>query len=209
MKRWRRPSTREEAHFDAEHARRSRRGRSAAASPSHTENTMISMSPTQNVGRLKPEDRARHDRFRRRGCRACRPAQRPSGRPSTIAITIARQRELDGRRHALEDEIHRRHVRRERAAELAAERAREEIPVLHRQRLVEPERRGRARDLGLVGLRVDEDVDRVADRVDAREDERRHDEQHERALRERGGEIVTAETMAYLAAGSLSRCPAK
>jgi len=50
--------------------------------------------------------------------------------------------------------------------------------------LIEPERGGGARDFGLVGLRVDQDVDRIADREHAGEDQRRHDQQGERALQQ-------------------------
>ena len=56
--------------------------------PKCTENTMISTRPTQNVGRLKPTIepammvRPTHDS-------GLRPASRPSGMPSTMAISIA------------------------------------------------------------------------------------------------------------------------
>ena len=56
--------------------------------PSQTENTMISMRPTQNVGRLKPRMEpamiALADVVS-----GLSPAQSPSGSPSTIAMTIA------------------------------------------------------------------------------------------------------------------------
>jgi hypothetical protein len=60
--------------------------------------------------------------------------------------------------------------------------ARQEDEILLGERPIEAERRGGARDLALVGLRVDEDVDRVADGVDARENQQRHDREHGEAL---------------------------
>ena len=104
--------------------------------------------------------------------------------PSTTAITIAvsassivagMRSRMSCTAGTLDDE---------RLAEVAGEGAGEEGPVLPPQRLVETQRGRRARDLGLVGLRIDQDVDRVADRVDAGEHQRRHHEQHQHALEE-------------------------
>ncbi len=91
-------------------------------------------------------------------------------------------RQLERRRQPLDDELERRLVEDEGAAEIALEGVAEEEEVLQPERLVEAERRRRACHLGLIGLRVDQDVDRVADGEDADEDEERHDEQHDDAL---------------------------
>ena len=148
---------------------------------SSTANTMISIRPTQNVGSEKP--RIEPAMIERPATPlGFRPAHSPSGMPSTTAISIAADRELHRRRHALEDEPERRRRVDERLAEVAVQRAAQEREVLRAQRLVEAERRDRLLALDLVGLRVDQDVDRVADRVDADEHEQRHDEQHDHAL---------------------------
>ena len=58
----------------------------------------------------------------------------------------------------------------------------EEAQVLHRQRLVETECCNGALAILLIGLRIDEDVDRVADGIDADEHQQRHDKQDDDAL---------------------------
>src|SRR5579862_8423788 len=60
----------------------------------------------------------------------------------------------------------------------------QELPILRPHRLVESERHGRARDFGLVGLRIDQDVDRIADREHADEYQHRHDEQCDYTLQD-------------------------
>ena len=60
--------------------------------------------------------------------------------------------------------------------------AADEVQVLLPQRPVEPERLDRALDLRLIGLRVDQQVDRIADDVHAGEHDHRHQHDHQRAL---------------------------
>ena len=142
---------------------------------------MISIRPTQNVGSEKP--RIEPVMIVRPATPfGLRPAHSPSGMPSTIAISHRGERELHRRRHPLEDKPERGRAVHERVPEIAVKRAAQERDVLLPQRLVEPERRDRVLALDLVGLRVDQDVDRVADRVDADEHEQRHHEQHDDAL---------------------------
>ncbi len=71
---------------------------------------------------------------------------------------------------------------RERGAEIAVQRVAQEDPVLFPEGLVEPERRDGALDVLLVGLRIDQDIDRVADGEDAQENQKRHDKEHDYAL---------------------------
>src|SRR5207302_5887513 len=73
-----------------------------------------------------------------------------------------RGRELERRRHALEDQADRRHVEGEGFSEVSHEGVPNEDEILLGERAVETQRGGGARDLVLIGLRVDEDVDRVA-----------------------------------------------
>jgi hypothetical protein len=70
----------------------------------------------------------------------------------------------------------------ERASEVAGERRFDEHKELQPQRLVEAEPRDRLRPFDFVGLRADQDVDRVADRIDADEHQRRHRRDDEQAL---------------------------
>jgi hypothetical protein len=72
---------------------------------------------------------------------------------------------------------------------MAAERARQEHPVLLEDRPVESERRRGARAFDLVGDRIDQDVDRVADHVQPEEHEQRRDEQHQGRLREAAEDV--------------------
>ena len=110
------------------------------------------------------------------------PAHSPSGMPSTIAISIAVSASsivagIRSRMSPSADVL----CTNERPRSPCATPC-EEAPVLRPQRLVEAERRDRALAVDLVGLRADQDVDRVADRVDADEDQQRHHEQHDDAL---------------------------
>ena len=142
---------------------------------------MISIRPTQNVGSEKPRIEPAMI-VRPATPLGFRPAHRPSGMPSTTAISIAaiassivagmRSRMRPSADVACTNERPRSPV----------QRALEEHEVLLPQRLVEAERRDRALAVDLVGLRVDQDVDRVADRVDADEHEQRHHEEHDDAL---------------------------
>ena len=148
---------------------------------------MISISPTQKVGSEKP--RIEPAMIVLAGIESgLSPAHSPSGMPSTIAISIAASASssVAGMRSRISCD--RRHVERERAAEVAVQRAcRGRSRYCSHSGLSRPERRGRARDLRLVGLRVDQDVDRVADRVDAEEHEQRHDEHDDERFDQRAG----------------------
>ena len=97
--------------------------------PSITEKTMISISPTQNVGQREAEDRAGHDRP---AGDAVRPQARPHAERNAEHDRDQHrgERELQRRRHPLEDQCERRRAVHERAAEIAAQRAGEEDAVL-------------------------------------------------------------------------------
>ena len=77
-----------------------------------------------------------------------------------------RQCEFQRCRHALEDQVDRRHAGGEGNAEVAAKGAAKKQPVLFPQRPVKTEQRGGAGDFRLIGLRVDQQIHRVADGVD-------------------------------------------
>ncbi len=70
----------------------------------------------------------------------------------------------------------------ERAAEVAVQRAEQKFTVLRPKRLIEPQRDDRVLALILVGLRVDENVDRIPDRVHADKHQHRHHEHHQYGL---------------------------
>ena len=60
----------------------------------------------------------------------------------------------------------------------------QEGEILLEQRLVQAERRHGARLLGLVGLRIDQEFDRIADRINAQEYDHRHHQQYKTGLRQ-------------------------
>jgi hypothetical protein len=70
----------------------------------------------------------------------------------------------------------------ERAAEVAVRCPGQKGDILDPQGLVQAQRGDRALALELVGLRIDEDVDRVADRIDADEHQQRHHDQDQHGL---------------------------
>ena len=90
--------------------------------------------------------------------------------------------ELERRRHAAEDQVDRRHAVHEGETEIAGERGFHEQAELHPQWPVEAEPLDRLLAFDLVGLGVDQDVDRIAERVDADEHQRRHHGDDQQAL---------------------------
>ena len=64
----------------------------------------------------------------------------------------------------------------------ARERMAQKFPVLHPHRLVESECSGEACNFGLVGLRIDQNIDRIADRKYADEYQCGHEQQSDYAL---------------------------
>ena len=90
--------------------------------------------------------------------------------------------QLEGGRHALDDQLERRLVEDEGPAEIAPGRIDEEVPVLLVNRAVEPERPDRRLDIRLIGVGADQRVDRVSDCVDAEEHDERHHQDDDNAL---------------------------
>jgi hypothetical protein len=80
------------------------------------------------------------------------------------------------------DQRERGHVVHVADAQIAADRAQHEVPVLLDQRPVEPQPCDDRRFLVLGCRRIDQDIDRVADHVDADEHDDRHDRHHLEAL---------------------------
>src|SRR5437879_2708119 len=114
------------------------------------------------------------------------PTTRGSVRPLARAQRT-RARRLDPRvperrRHALEDQADRRHVEGEGSPEVPGCGVPDEDEILLEERPVEAQRGGGARDLVLVGLRVDEDVHRVSDGVYTGKHEQRHHRKHAETL---------------------------
>src|SRR5690606_10386042 len=79
-------------------------------------------------------------------------------------------------------EFQRGYVVNEGLAQIAAYRVRDKGDVLPPQGLIETQCAHGGFDVALVGLRADEDLDRVADGVDADEQQQRHDEEHQQRL---------------------------
>ena len=115
--------------------------------PSQTEKIMISIMPCQKFGRLKP----RIDpvmTVSSSTVSGLRPAQRPSGMPMDEREGKGHEGELEGRRHAVEDEIDRGLIEHEGATEVAVQGVPEEGAILFDEGLVESERPDRLLPLG-------------------------------------------------------------
>jgi hypothetical protein len=137
--------------------------------------------PDPEGRQAETEDRAGHDRLAAEGVRS-QPGPQAERNADHHGQEQRHQRQLEGRRHAEQDDADRRLVEHERPAEIAVQRVQQEASILLPQRPVEAERGGRALDLLLGRLGRDQDVDRVADREHADEHEQRHDEEHDHAL---------------------------
>jgi hypothetical protein len=109
------------------------------------------------------------------------------------------QRQFHRGRQLGQDELQRGHAIDEGAAQVTAQRAAQEGEVLLVQRPVQPQSDGGAQLLGLVGLGVDQQFDRVADGVDTQEHQHRHRHQDEAGLRQ------TPQNLSQHQAGARSR----
>ena len=173
---------REEAHRHAEQQHRLAAAVGRQPAELHREHH-DEHQPDPERRQAEAEDRAGHDRRARRRSRASGPRRRPSGMPSAIAITIATKASSSVAGSLLEDQLDRRDVVDERAAQVAARpRCTRKIAYCSRIGLSRPSAAvARARSIssacGLTSSSIG-----IADRVDAEEHEERHQRQHEDAL---------------------------
>ena len=91
----------------------------------------------------------------------------------------AHDREFDGRRQTLENEIENRFAEFERLAEISDHGARDELPVLNRQRLVQSPFVPHARHVGRRGIIAQKEHDRITGReVHQQENQKRNAEEN-------------------------------
>ena len=84
----------------------SRRVPVEGSQPSITANSIISISPTQNVGSEKPKDRRRHDPLRNCPVLGVEPGiETRAGSRGVIAIRSETKRQLHRGRHVLQDQL--------------------------------------------------------------------------------------------------------
>jgi hypothetical protein len=144
--------------------------------------------PDPEVRQREAEDRARHDRAPDKRVRL-QPGEHPERNPDEDREHEARQRELEGRRQALQDDVDGGRIVDERAPEIAVQRVPHEHAELPPQGLVKPEALGDGHPLDLVGVGARQDVDRVAYGVDRQEHHRRHHGHDEQRLAEPSDQV--------------------